>query len=61
LNANEGKFHVIADEEEKIYLMACPQPLQDVAALMPGAGMRPSEICNLKRGQVFLDRKFVQV
>lgn len=61
LAENERKFHVITQDEEKIYLLACPQPLQDIAALMLETGMRPSEIYNLKRGQVFLEKEFVQV
>lgn len=61
LAPNERKFHVISNEEEMIYLMACPQPLQDVATLMLETGMRPSEICNLQRSNVFIEKGFVQI
>lgn len=39
LAENVRNFHVLTDDEEKIYLMACPQPIQDVASLMLETGM----------------------
>ena len=39
LKANERSFHVISNDKEKLYLLAAPQPLQDVAVLMFETGM----------------------
>ncbi len=61
LAENDRGFHVLTDDEEKIYLMACPQPLQDVASLMLETGMRPSEIYNLKRENVPVKKRFLQI
>ena len=48
-------------EQEKVYLMAAPQPLQDLATIMLETGMRPAEIYLLKRQNVFLEKGFLQV
>lgn len=61
LKANEAEFHVITDDEEKIYLLAAPQPLQDVAILMIETGMRCGEVYRIKRSEVFLDKGFLKV
>lgn len=61
LAPNERSFHIVTDDEEKLYLMACPQPLQDVATLMFATGMRPSEIYELKRQNVNLEQGFLQI
>ncbi len=61
LSKNEKQFHVLSDDEQKRYLLACPQPLQDVAGLMLETGMRPVEIYNLTRACVNLEKGFVQV
>ncbi|HLM62337.1 MAG TPA: site-specific integrase, partial [Pyrinomonadaceae bacterium] len=61
LAENERNFHVVTDEEEKIYLMAAPQPLQDLAVLMIETGMRPTEIYHLKRENVAIKKGFLQV
>lgn len=55
------RFHVITPEEEREYLLACPQPVRDVAALILQSGMRPAELYNLKRENVFLEKGFLQV
>jgi len=39
--------------------MACSQPLQDVATIMVEAGMRPAEVCSMKRRNVHLDKDYV--
>lgn len=52
---------ILTIEEQKVYLMACRQPLRDVAVLMIELGMRPSEILNLKRDDVSLEQDFLQV
>jgi len=61
LPKSERTFHVITYDEERIYLMACPQPLRDVAILMLATGMRPKEICQLKRENVSTEKGFVQI
>jgi integrase len=61
LKPNARKFHVLTLEEERLYLMACPQPLQDVAAVILETGMRPKEVYELTRGQVDLAQGFAVV
>jgi integrase len=61
LAENDRSFHVLTDDEEKIYLMACPQPLQDLAILMLATGMRPTEIYHLTRENVAIEKGFLQV
>ena len=58
--ANE-QTRSLSRSEQRLYLMACSQPLQDVAALMIETGMRPSEVLNLKSGDVDLEKNFLQV
>lgn len=61
LKANERSFHVISTDEEKLYLMACPQPLQDVASLMLETGMRCNEVYQLRRQDVSLEKGYLKV
>lgn len=61
LKENDASFHVITDDEERLYLMACPQPLQDVAIIMLETGMRCGEVYRIKRGEVFLEKGFLKV
>lgn len=61
LKENDATFHVITDDEERLYLMACPRPLQDVAILMLETGMRCGEIYRIKRSEVFLDKGLLKV
>ena len=61
LAENERSFHVLTIDEEKLYLLACPQPLQDVAALMLETGMRPTEIYQLKRENVSVKKGWLQI
>lgn len=61
LKCNDRNFHVISDEEEKLYLMACPPLLQDVAILMLETGMRCNEVYQLKRRDILLDEGYLKV
>jgi integrase len=61
LKANDRNYHVITFEEEKLYLMACPQPLQDVAILMLETGMRCGEVYRIRRQDVSFEKGFLQV
>ena len=61
LSENDPAFHVITEIEEKRYLLACPPPLQDLAAIILETGMRPSELYNLKRESVFLDKNYLKI
>jgi integrase len=61
LKANEHSFHVISNDEEKLYLFAAPQPLRDVAALMLETGMRCIEVYQLRRQDVLLAKGYLNV
>ena len=61
LKANERSFHVISNDEEKLYLLAAPQSLQDVAILMLETGMRCGEVYRIRRSEVFLEKGFLKV
>jgi integrase len=61
LSENERQFHVLTYDEEKQYLLACPQPLQDVASVMLETGMRCGEIYRIRRQDVYLEKGYLQV
>jgi integrase len=61
LSENERQFHVLTFDEENKYLLACPQPLQDVATVMLETGMRCGEVYRLRRSDVYLDKGFLKV
>jgi integrase len=61
LPANDLSFHVITEKEEKAYLLACHQPLRDVAALILETGMRPIEVFLLRRADVLIERNYLQI
>ena len=61
LSENERHFYVLSFSEENRYLMACPQPLQDVATLMLETGMRCGEIYRIRRQDVYLEQEYLQV
>jgi site-specific recombinase XerD len=52
---------ILTFDEQKIYLMACAQPLRDVAVMMIELGLRPSEVLNLKRDDISLSENCLQV
>lgn len=61
LSENERKFRVVSREEEKIYLMACAQPLRDAGDDHIETGMRPLEVYELRRHQINLEKVFLQI
>lgn len=46
---------VLTDAEIEVYLKACEQPWKDVATIMLGTGMRPSEVLSLSWERVQLN------
>jgi integrase len=58
---NNQQLRVLTYSEEKIYLMACSQPLRDYALLLLETGMRPGEALSLQLSHVFLDQNQLQV
>ncbi len=61
LDAHITPPRILTVDEQKVYLMACAQPLRDVASLMIELGLRPSEILNLKRDDISLNENYLQV
>jgi integrase len=59
LKEESDQMRVVSDEEERLYLMACSQPLRDVATLMIETGMRPEEVFRIERRNVHLDKNYV--
>jgi integrase len=59
LKEDNEQTRVISADEERLYLMACSQPLQDVATIMVETGMRPEEVCRMERHNVYLDKGYV--
>jgi integrase len=61
LKENNENFVVLTPDEEKLYLMAASQPLQDVAVLMLECGCRPDEIYSLRKQDVNLGQEFLMI
>jgi integrase len=59
LNEDNERTRVLNSEEEKLYLLAASQPLQDVATLMLETGMRPEEVYRIRRENVHLAEGYV--
>lgn len=59
LKEDNEQMRVLTAEEERLYLMACSQPLQDVTLIMVETGMRPEEVCRLERRNVHLDKGYI--
>jgi integrase len=53
------QMRVVSEDEERLYLMACSQPLRDVATIMVETGMRPEEVCRMERYNVHLDKGYI--
>ncbi|MCA1623055.1 MAG: tyrosine-type recombinase/integrase [Acidobacteria bacterium] len=61
LKEDNENYVVLSSEEEKLYLMAASQPLQDVATLMLESGCRPDEIYSLRKQDVNLVQDFLMI
>lgn len=61
LAENNEQMRVLTPEEEKLYLLAASQPLQDVAALMLDTGARPEEIFRLRREDINLEQGYLAI
>jgi integrase len=59
LAENNEQMRVLTLDEQRLYLMAASQPLQDVARLILEAGMRPEEVYRIKRNNVYIERGYL--
>ena len=59
LDENNQQDRVLTREEENLYLLAASQPLQDIARLMVETGMRPEEVCRIRRENVHLEQGYL--
>ena len=50
---------VVSEKDEQIYLMACSQPLMDVAILIVETGCRPEEVFSIERKNINLEQGFI--
>ncbi|MBA3242389.1 MAG: site-specific integrase [Acidobacteria bacterium] len=56
---NNEQMRVLTFDEAKLYLLAATQPLRDVATLMLETGMRPEEVCRIRRENVHLAHDYL--
>ena len=61
LQENNEIFVVVSPDEERLYLMAASQPLQDVATVMLETGGRPDEVGKLRKQDVNLEKGFISI
>jgi integrase len=59
LNEDNEQMRVLTPDEEKRYLLAASQPLQDIATLMLETGLRPEEVCRIQRDNVHLEKGYL--
>jgi integrase len=59
LNEDNEQMRVLTPEEERTYLLAASQPLCDIATLMVETGMRPEEVCRIRRENVNLEHGYL--
>lgn len=59
LKEDNEQTRVLNAEEEKLYLLAASQPLQDIATLMLETGMRPEEVHRIRRENVHIEDGYV--
>jgi integrase len=50
-----GRERILTFEEERLYLEAARNPLRDVGTLMLEMGLRPEEVCSIRRENVHLE------
>ncbi len=55
LDEDNEQTRTISLDEEKIYLLAASQPLQDIATMILQTGMRPEEVYRIRRENVHLE------
>jgi integrase len=61
LAENNEQLRVLTLDEERLYLLAASQPLQDVATLMLETGARPEEICRLRCENINLEDGYLSI
>lgn len=59
LAEDNEQMRVLTADEEKLYLLAASQPLRDIATMMLETGMRPEEVCRVRRENVHLEGGYV--
>jgi len=59
LKEDNEQMRVVTRDDERLYLLACSQPLRDVATVMVETGMRPEEVCRLERRNVHLSEGYI--
>ena len=61
LDPDNLQTRVLSYEEERLYLMAARQPFRDIAIIMLDTGMRPGEVLQIERKNVFLEKRILFV
>ncbi|CAN5461043.1 site-specific integrase [soil metagenome] len=61
LEEDNEQSRVLNAEEEKLYLLAASQPLQDIATIMIETGMRPEEVYRIRRENAHIEQGYVLV
>jgi integrase len=59
LAENNDQIRVLTLDEQRLYLLAASQPLQDIARLILETGMRPEEVYRIKRENVYIERGYL--
>lgn len=59
LDEDNEQTRTISTDEEKIYLLAISQPLQDIATIILQTGMRPEEFYRIRRENVHLESSHI--
>jgi integrase len=59
LEEDNEQLRVLTHDEEKLYLLAASQPLQDIACLMVETGMRPEEVYRIRRENVHIEQGYL--
>jgi integrase len=59
LAEDNEQTRVLNVDEERLYLLGASQPLRDIATIMLETGLRPEEVCRIRRENVHLERGYV--